>query len=429
MMSNGLPRGYRTVSNEPFAEGDGMQRSFPLRYAGYRTRQISSVTAVYREDWQGRVRLSPLPRRNLLFPSDTSARWSFNGASRARIESGILDPAGNAGARRVTCLEAGTNTGPYYRGLLSNLVVGREYTFLIWMRGVHGGELVRVGLENGSVPITRVTLGTQWQLVAHTAPFRDAGAYVVYLVGHQIDDAIEYAFAGVYLPGDVGAIIATTAAPAEVIDYTLTDTVIVTLPAPLAKQARLSWDGQLYWIGRDSLLPPNATRLEHNLVKVGARIGDIPTPLTDLWNPATCPENVLPWLAWGLSVDTWNSDWPLHIRRTRVASVIPIQQIKGTAKSVRDVVESFGGNVEIVEWWQEDPPAPAHTFKLTVTLSGQGDSGGSSRFVEEVIAEVNRTKPVRSHFTFIQAVDFSGEVGTKAALRPCVLARLQFETI
>jgi hypothetical protein len=66
---------------------------------------------------------------------------------------------------------------------------------------------------------------------------------------------------------------------------------------------------------------------------------------------------------------------------------------------------------------------------LTVTLSGQGDSGGSSRFVEEVIAEVNRTKPVRSHFTFIQAVDFSGEVGTKAALRPCVLARLQFETI
>jgi P2-related tail formation protein len=51
-----------------------------------------------------------------------------------------------------------------------------------------------------------------------------------------------------------------------------------------------------------SLLPPNVSGLERALEQASARVGDIPVPIDPLWNPATCPARLLPWLAWALSV-------------------------------------------------------------------------------------------------------------------------------
>ncbi|TGP40077.1 phage tail protein I, partial [bacterium M00.F.Ca.ET.229.01.1.1] len=85
---------------------------------------------------------------------------------------------------------------------------------------------------------------------------------------------------------------------------------------------------------------------------------------------------------------------------------------KGAAGSVREVIESFGGSVEICEWWQQQPPGPPHTFELTLSLSGRPGVDPSARYVEAVIAEVNRTKPVRAHFIFIQQAQFAQPLGT-----------------
>ncbi|MCD9122183.1 phage tail protein I, partial [Cupriavidus sp. UGS-1] len=42
-----------------------------------------------------------------------------------------------------------------------------------------------------------------------------------------------------------------------------------------------------------------AAPLERNLATVGAEaIAGVPVPLRDLWNPATCPPALLPFLAW-----------------------------------------------------------------------------------------------------------------------------------
>lgn len=173
-----------------------------------------------------------------------------------------------------------------------------------------------------------------------------------------------------------------------------------------------------------TLLPPNATSFERAVETATARIADVPVPLRKLWSPMTCPEDLLPWLAWALSVDNWRSDWPLHVKRARVASAIPIQRQKGTLKSIRDVVNSFGGAVEIIEWWQLIPTGPPHTFQLILTLSGQGGEQATAEYVNDVIEEVSRTKPVRSHFTFTQGVNLTGRIGVIATIRPCVIARL-----
>lgn len=99
-----------------------------------------------------------------------------------------------------------------------------------------------------------------------------------------------------------------------------------------------------------SLLPPNASRLERNLSEVSARIGEVKIPITDLWNPDTCPVELLPWLAWSLSVDWWDDEWPESVKREMVRSSIQIHRHKGTPWAVKKALEIVGlGDAEIIE--------------------------------------------------------------------------------
>lgn len=174
-----------------------------------------------------------------------------------------------------------------------------------------------------------------------------------------------------------------------------------------------------------SLLPPNASVLERALEEATARLADIPVPLRQLWNPDACPADLLPWLAWALSIDSWSSDWPEEVKRERVRQAIAIQRRKGTAQSVRQVVNSFGGSVAIREWWQKAPQGDPHTFDLVLTLGG-ASTPASAAFVDAVIAEVSRTKPARSHFTFTQGFAGSAHAGIAAAARTVTYTRLAF---
>ncbi|MCI4588608.1 phage tail protein I [Sphingobium sp. BYY-5] len=172
-----------------------------------------------------------------------------------------------------------------------------------------------------------------------------------------------------------------------------------------------------------SILPPASTDLEKALEQVVARLLDIAVLVRDVWSPSNCPIALLPWLAWGLSLDNWSSDWPEAVKRERVRKAITIARQKGTAASVRAVVQSFGGSVAIREWWQMTPKGDPYSFSLVLNLDQQG-APASAAFVDQVIAEVSRAKPVRSHFTFTQGVTAKAGVGLIAAARPTIYARL-----
>ncbi|MDD0946141.1 phage tail protein I, partial [Xylella fastidiosa] len=79
----------------------------------------------------------------------------------------------------------------------------------------------------------------------------------------------------------------------------------------------------------------------------------------------------------------------------------------------------------ITEWWQQNPPAAPHTFTLLLTLSGQGGSQSTAEFVADVITEVIRTKPVRSHFTFTQGVHTIGQIGLLGGAQITAYRRVQ----
>lgn len=173
------------------------------------------------------------------------------------------------------------------------------------------------------------------------------------------------------------------------------------------------------------LLPPNAAPGVRSMAASVARISDVPVSLRQLWNPYTCPIALLPWLAWALSIDTWKSYWPEAVKRERVAQAIAIQRKKGTADSVRQVVQSFGGAVQLREWWQQSPTGVPHTFELWLTLTGAGGVEATAEYVDDVIAEVVNTKPVRSHFTFTQGSAAALKIGVFAVGRPVIYRRLE----
>ncbi len=174
----------------------------------------------------------------------------------------------------------------------------------------------------------------------------------------------------------------------------------------------------------NSLLPPNATALEQRLAQVLGTVDDIPVPLRTLWNADTCPLALLPWLAWQLSIDAWKSYWPESVKRERVRQALAIQRRKGTVESVRSVVESFGGSVELREWFQTTPRGTPGTFELWLTAPEQGSPEATAAFVDDVIAEVSRTKPVSRHFTFTQGLTAVQRIGVAAYARPAVYRRL-----
>lgn len=173
-----------------------------------------------------------------------------------------------------------------------------------------------------------------------------------------------------------------------------------------------------------SLLPPNATALDKAAEQVAVDAVDaIPHMHRAVWSADNCPLPVLPWLAWTVGVEVWRSEWPEAVKRSRVKSAIAIHRRKGTVKAVQDAVRSFGGQIGIREWWQTVPKGTPHTFDVVLTVPDTG-MVTTEQFVNDVIDEVSRTKPLRSHFNFILGLSASMPLKAVAAARPVIFRRL-----
>lgn len=115
------------------------------------------------------------------------------------------------------------------------------------------------------------------------------------------------------------------------------------------------------------LLPINATKQERAIALTTSRISDVGVPVKDMWNPATCPVDVLPWLAWALSINAWNSGWTESQKRAVVTDSIKNHRIKGTVQSVKEAASAFG-TIELVEWFQTSPQGTPFTFTAKLSL-------------------------------------------------------------
>lgn len=158
-----------------------------------------------------------------------------------------------------------------------------------------------------------------------------------------------------------------------------------------------------------NLLPPNASVLERNLAAAMAAIGDINVPIADLLNPDACPTAALPWLAFALSVDSWDPDWTESQKREAVKASLGVHRIKGTIGAVRKALSALGFRAELQEWFNQIPLGEPYTFRLLLTAEQVGyDKAGLNRLQQLVEA----TKNLRSHLAGVvpQVVTTAGSV-------------------
>lgn len=176
-----------------------------------------------------------------------------------------------------------------------------------------------------------------------------------------------------------------------------------------------------------TLLPPNAQTAESALATAAARLSDIAVPLHTLWDPATCPASYLPWLAWALSVDSWDSTWPESLKRQVLAKSIAIHQRKGTIGAVRRAMEALGVKIELKEWWETSPQGTPHTFSLTAyanaNLAHDGESVLNDRVYRALKQVVDSTKPVRSHYQMTIAAQFGQGLTLQDAMSGASVSR------
>lgn len=142
-----------------------------------------------------------------------------------------------------------------------------------------------------------------------------------------------------------------------------------------------------------NLLPSNSSALERAAAQAGVQATDLPVILRSLWNPETCPLNLLPWLAWAWSVDDWSDDWSERQKRDTVKQALAVQRIKGTIGAVRRALGALGLPVRVQEWFNQTPAGQPYTFRLLLDV----DQGALTKAdLAKVLEVVANTKNLRS---------------------------------
>lgn len=144
----------------------------------------------------------------------------------------------------------------------------------------------------------------------------------------------------------------------------------------------------------NTLLPPSAGAWMRHTETVTARLSAITVALRTLWTPTVCPVELLPYLAWALSVDRWDKSWPAEKKIAAIQQSYWQHRRKGTRAAVRRVIEDMGFSATFAEWFDTgDQPG---TFRLEVDVNNVG-------LTERTLAELNRlitdAKPVSRHIT------------------------------
>ncbi|WP_154911260.1 phage tail protein I [Klebsiella grimontii] len=144
----------------------------------------------------------------------------------------------------------------------------------------------------------------------------------------------------------------------------------------------------------NSLLPPSSTAWMRSAESASARLSAITVALRTLWTPTACPVDLLPYLAWALSVDRWDKSWPAAKKVAAIQQSYWLHRRKGTRAAVRRVIEDMGFSATFAEWFDVgDEPG---TFRLEVDVN---DIGLTPKTLDELNRLVADAKPVSRHLS------------------------------
>lgn len=155
-----------------------------------------------------------------------------------------------------------------------------------------------------------------------------------------------------------------------------------------------------------SLLPINASQLLKDLESSSLKATSLEALNRYVTNPDLAPDNILPWLAWAVSVDDWSDNWSLAVKKNVIKASINVHKKKGTIGALRSALEAFNyENITVEEWF--DYGGEPHFFRVFFDVTEPGFDVGILPQVQKVI---DNTKNVRSHLESLKAF-LSAEMG------------------
>ena len=163
-----------------------------------------------------------------------------------------------------------------------------------------------------------------------------------------------------------------------------------------------------------SLLPINASELLKDLENSSLKATSLEALNRYVTNPDLAPDNILPWLAFSVSVDDWSDNWPKVIKREMIKNSISLHQIKGTKRAIKKALEIIGVAGEIVEWWELNPRMTPHSFNITsylnYNINEYADVIIGLDTQKKLINLIENVKPARSHFNFKLGARFESQI-------------------
>lgn len=144
----------------------------------------------------------------------------------------------------------------------------------------------------------------------------------------------------------------------------------------------------------NSLLPPSSRDWLRYTEAGTARLSAITVALRTLWTPTDCPANLLPYLAWALSVDHWDKNWPAERKIAAIQRSYWLHRRKGTRAAVRRVIEDMGFSATFAEWFETG--GEPGTFSLEVDVNETGLTARTNKELDRLISDA---KPVSRHIS------------------------------
>ena len=151
----------------------------------------------------------------------------------------------------------------------------------------------------------------------------------------------------------------------------------------------------------DALLPDNATAIERELAALTGYVDEIdPALIETIWDAWRCPAGLLPWLAWAMSVDVWEDDWPEVARRQAIADSPEYHRRKGTLWAIEKLLALSGQGHELTEWFDRVPEGRRGTMSVHI----EADLADVGAILRRIRPLVMAAKP-KSRALFLGAGD------------------------
>ncbi len=119
-----------------------------------------------------------------------------------------------------------------------------------------------------------------------------------------------------------------------------------------------------------------------------------PDIIRHVHDPQQCPAHLLPWLAFSLSVDVWDDNWPEATKRGAIVGSLDVHRTKGTLGAVEDALDALGIESSVTEWFNQSPPGQAATCRISTNFNDMGAAGVTP---QQMAKQIRRTKRLSIH--------------------------------